>query len=89
MFTLDPQQFNGAHYSGKCDLCSVVTCQDKENVRERDKWKTVFITNTGHCVYVVMLYGLANAPLAIQSFINDMLVGLVIRFTSINPLFSA
>uniref|UniRef100_A0AAY4A0C0 Gypsy retrotransposon integrase-like protein 1 n=1 Tax=Denticeps clupeoides TaxID=299321 RepID=A0AAY4A0C0_9TELE len=42
-------------------------------VREGDEWKTAFITPTGHWEYLVMPFGLCNAPAVFQHFINDVL----------------
>lgn len=39
--------------------------------REGDEWKTAFNTSTGHCEYLVMLFGLTNAPTVFQSLVND------------------
>lgn len=40
-------------------------------IREGDEWKTAFSTSNGHYEYRVMPYGLTNAPLVFQSFINE------------------
>ncbi len=40
-------------------------------IREGDEWKTAFLTTMGHYEYLVMPYGLANAPAVFQSFINE------------------
>ncbi|KAK3569703.1 hypothetical protein QTP86_003321, partial [Hemibagrus guttatus] len=42
-------------------------------IREGDEWKTAFITPTGHYEYLVMPYGLANAPSVFQDFIHEVL----------------
>lgn len=36
-----------------------------------DKWKMAFITNTGHYEYLVILFGLSNAPVVFQSFMKE------------------
>ncbi|KAK3533475.1 hypothetical protein QTP70_023457, partial [Hemibagrus guttatus] len=38
-----------------------------------DEWKTTFHTTRGHYEYVIMPYGLNNAPAVFQSFINEIL----------------
>lgn len=38
---------------------------------EGDKWKTVFHTTQGNYEYLVMPYGLTNAPAIFQSLINE------------------
>ncbi len=40
-------------------------------IREGNEWKTAFITPSGHYEYLVVLYGLAKAPLVFQEFMNE------------------
>ncbi len=42
-------------------------------VAEGEEWKTAFCTRYGHYEYTVMPFGLANAPVTFQSYINTML----------------
>lgn len=42
-------------------------------IREGDKWKTAFMTPTGHHEYLVMPYGLENAPSVFQDFMHEVL----------------
>ncbi|KAK3528500.1 hypothetical protein QTP70_000474 [Hemibagrus guttatus] len=42
-------------------------------IREGDKWKTAFVTPTGHYEYLVMPYGLVNAPSMFQDFMHEVL----------------
>jgi hypothetical protein len=46
-------------------------------VKKGDEWKTAFRTRYGHFEYLVMPFGLANAPATFQAYINQALVGLV------------
>src|SRR2546429_8048406 len=46
-------------------------------IREGDEWKTAFRTRYGHFEYMVMPFGLANAPATFQAYINRALAGLV------------
>jgi transposase InsO family protein len=49
-------------------------------IREGDEWKTAFRTRYGHYEYLVVPFGLTNAPATFQSFINRALRGLVDDF---------
>lgn len=42
-------------------------------MREGDEWKTAFRTPLGHFEYLVMPFGLMNAPAVFQSLVNDVL----------------
>ena len=46
-------------------------------IKEGDEWKTAFRTRYGHFEYLVMPFGLANAPATFQAYINRALAGLV------------
>lgn len=46
-------------------------------IREGDKWKTAFRTRYVHFEYMVMPFGLANAPAMFQAYINCALAGFV------------
>ena len=42
-------------------------------IREGDEWKTAFSTTSGHYKYLVMPYGLMNAPSVFQAFVDEIL----------------
>lgn len=46
-------------------------------IKQGDEWKTAFRTRYGHFEYLVMPFGLANAPATFQAYINRALAGLV------------
>ncbi len=46
-------------------------------IREDDEWKTAFRTRYGHFEYMIMPFGLANAPATFQAYINRALAGYV------------
>lgn len=45
-----------------------------------DEWKTVLNTPLGHFEYLVMLFGLTNAPAVSQALVNDVLRDMLNRF---------
>lgn len=49
-------------------------------IRKGDEWKTAFRTRYGHFEYLVMPFGLANAPATFQAYVNKALAGLVDDF---------
>lgn len=63
-------QLKGARIFTKIDLRGAYNLV---RIREGDEWKTAFNTNTGHYEYLVMPFGLCNAPAVFQDLINDVL----------------
>ena len=49
-------------------------------IREGDEWKTAFRTRYGYFEYLVLPFGLTNAPATFQAYINRALRGLVDDF---------
>ncbi|QRW26330.1 Retrotransposable element Tf2 protein [Rhizoctonia solani] len=47
------------------------------HIKEGDKWKTAFRTKYSLFEYLVMLFGLTNAPAAFQHFMNDLFRDLI------------
>ncbi|KAK3549109.1 hypothetical protein QTP70_032424 [Hemibagrus guttatus] len=64
------EHFRGATIFTKLDLRSAYNLI---RIREGEEWKTAFITPTSHYEYLVMPYGLANAPSVFQDFIHEVL----------------
>ena len=52
-------------------------------IHQGDEWKTAFNTHDGHYEYLVMPFGLANAPSVFQAFVNDVLRKMLERFVFI------
>ncbi|ROL53801.1 Transposon Tf2-6 polyprotein [Anabarilius grahami] len=71
------EHLRGATVFTKLDLRSAYNLI---RIREGDEWKTAFITPTGHYEYLVMPYGLVNAPSVFQDFIHEVLREFLNRF---------
>ncbi len=64
------EHLRGATIFTKLELRSVYNLI---RIREGDEWKTAFMTLTGHYEYLVMTYGLVNAPSVFQDFMHEVL----------------
>ncbi|KAL0150345.1 hypothetical protein M9458_054347 [Cirrhinus mrigala] len=71
------EQLRTARIFTKLDLRSAYNLI---RIREGDEWKTAFVTPTGHYEYLVMSYGLVNAPSVFQNFIHEVLREFLHRF---------
>jgi hypothetical protein len=49
-------------------------------IREGYEWKTTFNMASGHYEYLVMSFGLTNAPSVFQALLNDVLCDMLNRF---------
>ncbi|KAK3525979.1 hypothetical protein QTP70_011774 [Hemibagrus guttatus] len=68
------EQLRGAWVFTKLDLCRAYNLL---RIREEDECKTAFHTTREHYEYLVMSYGLANAPVVFQAFINKIIKDLL------------
>lgn len=50
------------------------------HIREGNEWKMAFNTSLGHFEYLVMPFGLMNAPAVFQALVNDVLRDFLNRF---------
>jgi len=68
---------HGAAFFSKLDLRNAYHLV---RIREGDEWKTAFNTPLGHFEYLVMPFGLSNAPAVFQALVNDVLRDMLNRF---------
>ena len=71
------ERLQGASFFTKLDLRNAYNLI---RIREGDEWKTAFNTHNGHYEYLVMPFGLANAPSVFQAFVNDVLRDMLEKF---------
>ncbi|KAI2667189.1 Transposon Tf2-8 polyprotein [Labeo rohita] len=71
------EELRGARVFTKLDLRSAYNLI---RIRRGDKWKTAFITPTGHYEYRVMPYGLSISPSVFQTFLNEVFREYLHRF---------
>ena len=71
------ESLEGAQIFSKLDLRNAYHLV---RIREGDEWKTAFNTPLGHFEYLVMPFGLINAPAVFQALINYVLRDFINRF---------
>ena len=70
-------RLGGARWFTKLDLKDAY---HRIRIRPGDEWKTAFRTRYGHFEYVVMPFGLANAPATFQTYMERAMNGLIDGF---------
>ena len=55
----------------------IIAAFNKLRIKEGEEWKTAFRTRYGLYKYLVMPFGLANRPSSFQTYINDVLHGML------------
>jgi hypothetical protein len=68
LITTAIESMHGACFFTKLDLRSAYNLV---RIQKGDEWKTAFSTTLGHYEYLVMPYGLMNAPPVFQSFVDE------------------
>ena len=63
-------RLKGVKYLTRLD---VIDAFNRMRIAEGDEWKTAFRTRYGHFEYLVMPFGLCNAPATFQAYINEVL----------------
>jgi hypothetical protein len=67
-------RFNGVAVYTKLDLKEVYY---RICIKKGNEWKTIFRIRYGHFEYKVISFGLVNAPVIFQAYINRILIGLI------------
>jgi len=73
-------RLGGARYFTKVDIKDAY---HNIRIREGDEYKTTFSTKLGTYEYLVMPFGLCNAPAAFQRWINEVLIEHIDMFSII------